>query len=333
MPVSPSRITPPAPASPVSAPTADAGSNQQVDGRPTVTLDGSGSTAGSTFAWTLFDPSGADVTSLLSSATAESPTFKPKDVPPGNYTATIAVTKGGVTSKDSANVQVGIDGGKWLRLVPAEADSTYDSGNYSGSETWTDDGTYTSVAIGSRTAAINDLTDCQILWFNSSITNCTLIQNIEFKILLDPTFAQPDSTLTSFIGICFGDTTTVTDSETMYAVFRTDDQTPADATRCSVKAGGTVNMAWQNTQAGYDTMYGLSRGRMGRGQIIKTSFSKYSTASGLGANTGEIDQSTNCLWGTDALRVGLVVGRQAVDASTVTIKAAISYRVTLRAAP
>ena len=72
---------------------------------------------------------------------------------------------------------------------------------------------------------------------------------------------------------------------------------------------------------------------MGRGQIIKTSFSKFSTASGLGANTGEIDQSTNCLWGSDPLKVGLVVGRQAIDASTVTIKAAVSYRVTLREAP
>ena len=103
-------------------PTADAGSDQAQNDTRQVTLNGSGSTAGVTYAWTLQGPGQADQTSLLSSTTVASPTFTPKDIP-GNWVARLTVTKGGVSAFDAVSVRIG-DADGWIRLNPNAATST-----------------------------------------------------------------------------------------------------------------------------------------------------------------------------------------------------------------
>ena len=81
---------------------ADAGAQQSQTTYALVTLDGSGSTAG-TYAWTLEDPLGVDRTALLSSSTAEKPTFTPDLT--GTWLATITVDGGG--NSDTTSVIIG----------------------------------------------------------------------------------------------------------------------------------------------------------------------------------------------------------------------------------
>ena len=311
-----------------SAPTADAGSDQTVDSRPTVTLDGSGSTSGATYAWTLASPTGENITSLLSSATAQSPTFVPQSVP-GLYAAKLAVTKDGVTSYDSSNVQVGIHDGTWARLVPAQAASTYTSGNYA-SFSITDDGTWTTVAIGRRSASIVNLTDTEIKWFDTSFSNSKDIQSIEFRILFRPDFEQPDTARQAFVGLAIGASTDPTNANIIHTSFRADAGTPADATRISCRGGGTTSFGWGNSAAGYDTAYGLVRMRMGRGRSIQFIVGKYDSASGNGSNSGTTVYSMNKLWDTSAFKLGMYAGRVVDHDSVETMKFKVSYRINMR---
>jgi len=309
-------------------PTADAGADQTTQSRATITLDGSGSEAGASYAWTLASPTGENITSLLSSATAQSPTFVPQSIP-GLYSAKIAVTKSGATSYDSTNVQVGIHDGTWMRLVPAQAASTYTSGNYA-SFSITDDDTWTTVAIGARSGPVINLTDTEIKWFDTSFSNSKDIQSIEFRILFRPDFEQPDTARQVFVGLAIGASTDPTDANIIHTSFRADAGTPADATRISCRGGGTTYFAWGNSASGYDTAYGLVRMRMGRGRSIQFIVGKYDSASGNGSNSGTTVYTMNKLWDTSAFKLGMYAGRAVDHDSVQTMKFKVSYRVNTR---
>ena len=307
-------------------PVADAGADQTCDGRPTITLDGSGSAAGSTFAWLLTNPSGDNVTSLLSSSTAESPTFKPQDIP-GLYTAKIAVTKGGLTSYDSCNVTVGIYGGQFIRLIASEADSTYDSGNYA-STTWGDTDGWTTMVLGEKSSSIQNLTDAQVKWFTSSVTDWDKVETIEFRITFKHDFVQPTTARQCFAGISFNPTTGTGDGGLVHVAFRTDDGTPMDASRISQRAG-TQSWSWGSTATGADTMYGALTVRLGVGRIVQIQTGKWLSSTD-GSFNSEIWTSVGLALNGYPLNIGMFVGRVAANVDDQTMKFKVYYRVNLK---
>jgi hypothetical protein len=307
-------------------PAADAGADQACDGRPTITLDGSGSAAGSTYAWLLTNPYGDNVTSLLSSSTAQSPTFKPQDVP-GLYTAKIAVTKGGLTSYDSCNVTVGIYGGEYIRLIPSEADSTYDSGNYA-STTWSDDGTWTTMVLGDKAGSIQNPTDTQVKWFASSVTDWRKVATLEFRIVCDASFVQPALAQQCFVGLIMGPTANPADGGQAHVAFRTDVGTPMTGSRISQR-GGTTSWGWGSTKTGADTAYGALTVRVGIGRIVQIMTGKWLSTTDTGFNS-ETYSSMALNLDTYPVHLGLFVGRVAAGGGDQTMKFKVYYRINLQ---
>jgi len=307
-------------------PVADAGADQACDGRPTITLDGSGSEAGATFAWLLTNPSGDNVTSLLSSSTARSPTFKPQDIP-GLYSAKVAVTKGGLTSHDSCNVTVGIYGGQFIRLVQSEADSTYDSGNYT-STAWGDTDGWTTMVLGAKSGSILNPTDSQVKWFTSSVTDWDKIQTVEFRITFKHDFVQPVSGRQCYAGIILSPTNNPADGGLVHVAFRTDDSTPMDASRISQRAG-TQSWSWGSTATGADTMYGALTVRLGVGRIVQVQTGKWLSSTD-GSFNSEIWSSVGLNLDGFPLHIGMFVGRAAVNVDDQTMKFKVYYRVNLK---
>ena len=311
------------------APTADAGSNQAVEGRPTVTLDGSGSTGGgATYAWSLRDPAGMNVSSLLSSQTAQSPTFTPKTAPVGNYSATLAVTKGGLTSVSNTNVQVGAYAGTWLRLVPGQHASSYTSGNYT-THSITDDGTWTTATLSPKLASVVNLTDTEIRWFDTSVASCLSVQSIEFRIQFRPDVSQPISSDQCFAGLILGASTDPTNTSIVGTAFRSATGTPVTDTRISCRQGGS-SFGWGNSASGFDTAYGLVRMRMGRGRSVQFIVGKYDSASGTGSNSGTTVYSHNRLWDNNPLKAGLFIGRAGASSGDLTMQFTVHMRVNLK---
>ena len=195
-------------------PTADAGSDQTQNSIKQVTLDGSGSTAGVTYAWTLQDPDQTDRTSLLSSATVASPTFTPKDIP-GNWVASLTVTKGGVSAKDNVSVRIGSVNG-WIRLNSNAATSTYSGGHHS-TVTWSDDNAnWTTLTLSAKSGAVLKPEDFELKWFEPDVPNIATIFGIDFKIVADESYSQPLLTDWCFTGIVVSDTTTLASSVGLY---------------------------------------------------------------------------------------------------------------------
>ena len=213
-------------------------------------------------------------------------------------------------------------------MIPAQAASTYTSGNYA-SFAISDDGTWTTVTLGPRSAGVVNLTDTEIKWFNTSFSNSKDVQSIEFRIQYRPDFAQPDSSLQTFVGLAIGGSTDPTDANIVHTSFRADDGTPADATRIGCRGGGTTAFSWGNSAAGYDTAYGLVRMRMGRGRSMQFIVGKYDSASGNGSNSGTTVYTQNKLWDTAALKLGMYAGSSSYSSDT-TVKFKISYRINMR---
>ena len=96
----------------VSLPTADAGANQAQSTLAVVTLDGSGSSGATSYAWVLLETSKAGATTtqtgLLSDATAESPTFTPRELG-AVYTAILTATNADGSQSDTTVVSVESD--------------------------------------------------------------------------------------------------------------------------------------------------------------------------------------------------------------------------------
>lgn len=102
-------VTPIGGAPSVSLPTASAGADQTQSDLSVVTLDGSGSSGAESYAWVLqeiaVDGTISTQTGLLSSSTAESPTFTPRELGAA-YIATLTATNGDGSASDSTVVSI-----------------------------------------------------------------------------------------------------------------------------------------------------------------------------------------------------------------------------------
>ena len=273
---------------------------------------------------------GTNVSSLLSSQTANSPTFTPKTAPVGNYAATLAVTKNGLTSLATTRVVVGGYGGTWLRVVPGEHASAYTSGNYT-THSITDDGTWTTATISPKLASVVNLTDTEIRWFDTSVASCLSIQSIEFRIQFRPDVSQPASSEQCFAGLILGASTDPTNTSIVGTAFRSATGTPVTDTRISCRNGG-ASFGWGNSASGYDTAYGLVRCRMGNGRSVQFIVGKYSSGFGTGSNSGTTVYSQNRLWDNVPLKVGLFVGRAGGSTGDMTMEFSVYMRVNLKEA-
>ena len=182
-------------------PTADGGGDQTQAGLTQVTIPGTGSTAGATMAWTLFDPSQTNKTSILSDASLISPTFQPisSSASAGNWVANLAVTKGGLTSYDSVNIRVGdVDG--WITLFPDDAQITSASQSAYGTASWGRTGDWTTMTIGDKAVTSIYPKYCESKWYTPGVDFQDL-SNIEFMIEADDSYTQPTAANLVYVGM------------------------------------------------------------------------------------------------------------------------------------
>lgn len=118
------------PSSGDAAPVASAGANQQQAGLGLVTLDGSGSSAGVSYSWSMVKittAGSADATGLLSATNVAGPTFTPAAAG-DTYVATLTVTRGGLTDTDVVVIYVdpAAAGDAWVNIDLTAPDWTSD---------------------------------------------------------------------------------------------------------------------------------------------------------------------------------------------------------------
>ena len=311
-------------------PTADAGPDQAQDHLAVVTLDGSGSTAGVTYAWTLLDPLQTDKTSILSSATAESPTFQPTDWPIGSWTATLIVTKDGVSAQDNCTIRIG-DANGWLRFSPGSATSTTTSAAYA-TQTWTDDGTWTSVLLSDKVGTANKASNALATkWRLCDIGNSMgSLSSIEVRIQISPTSTH---TLAEalIVGFAFGTTTTFGASWDGFTfLFRDVEKTVNTSVSCR-KEDSTFS--WQDSSSGYDCVIGGANARPYAGHIRRMTWTKVLTVSPWTNNTDTTSSFPPLVDGSvydSPLYIGMCAGRLGTTVGDLTIVAKCQYRINKR---
>ena len=304
-------------------PTADAGSNITTNDTTLVTLNGSGSTAGATMAWSLVDPAGADQTSRLSSTTVISPTFTPLPIP-GLWVATLQVTVSGVTSQDNCQIRVG-DVNGWIRLNPDAASSTSTSGNYA-TVTWADDGAdWTTMTLAAKTGSTLNPTDCEIKWFSQTqVTNLGHVNVIQWKVVNDESHSQPVLADYCFAGIVVADSASPTGTG-IYQILTTVNQ--AEVTKRSVR-GTTQSIAWGGSGTGYDALFSDLSFRPYYGDTRRIIY--YRTTVSGATHTSTTDTNTALaltLTDTDPLFLGLLTGRSGTTVGDKTFKFQVWYKV------
>ena len=308
-------------------PTADAGSDQAQNDTRQVTLNGSGSTAGVTYAWTLQDPDQTDRTSLLSSATAASPTFTPKDIA-GNWSASLTVTKDSVSAKDNVSVRIGSTGG-WIRLNPTAAASTYSGGHHS-TVTWSDDNAnWTTLTLSDRVGgSVLKPEDFELKWFEPDVANIATIFGIDFKIITDESYSQPLLTDWCFAGVVVSNTTTIASSVGCYVVYTTTNQSQNSKNTCR---GNQSNIAWGMSGAGYDSTQGKISYKPYYGAFQRCTYNKTTVSGSSHTSTADtsIAFSPSVTW-SDPLKFALAGGRSGTTSGNKTFKFQVWYRLQKR---
>jgi len=306
-------------------PTADSGADQQQVGLGTVTLNGSGSTAGATMAWALRDPAQQNQDALLSSTSVISPTFDPTYTGlAGDWTATLAVTKDGLTSYDSTNIRIGDTSG-WITLLPADSDSTYASGNYS-TVTWGASGDWATLTLGPKSGTINSCDDCEIQWYALDV-DWEDITGLEVVIEADESYTQPVELDKFYAGAMFG-TTTVPGATYVgvHTVFWLANK--AEDTALSMRTNNQ-SFSFGMKTSGFNGASAHYSKQLYDDTLIRRVYQKLDTVTPAN-NTPADSACAIAPVGSNPVQVGMICGRAGTTLGDITMKFAVRIRVQKR---
>ena len=313
------------------APTADAGSAQTQAGLTQVTLDGSDSTLGGTYAWILTDPSQTNKTSILSDATVLSPTFHPisSSASAGNWTARLAVTKGGKTSVDTVNIRVGdVDG--WVTLFPDDAQQSSGSQTAYGTASWGRTGDWTTMTIGDKGAGVMQYPkQCESLWYTLGV-DWQDMTSMEFMIEADDSYTQPTHANKVYVGafMTTGSSTsqTIIPGETMtQGMFWLSNR--SETTKFSQR-GDDQAFAFGSSGTGYNGMRFMYIKEYYADALDYTLYQKLDTVDPDNAGMTTSARTTDPT-GTDKIKIAMAIARSQ-DGTGVTAKFALKYRLKTR---
>ena len=313
-------------------PTADAGADQMQAGLTQVTLDGAASTAGATMAWTLFDPSQTNKTSILSNSSLISPTFDPisSSASAGNWVANVAVTKDGLTSYDSVNILVG-DMNGWITLFPDDAQQSSGSLYPYGIASWGRTGNWTTMTIGDKgaTATIYPKA-CESKWYTLGV-DWQNMTSIEFMVEADESYTQPTYANKVLVGawLTTGSSTAQTvipgwtGCQTMFNLSNRSENTNFS------QRVSDQNFAWSSTSTGYNAFRWMYVKEYYADALDQVLYQKLDTVDPDNATMTRSDRTTTCT-GTDKIKIAMAVGRNETDSEGVTAKFKVKYRLRTR---
>ncbi len=306
-------------------PTADAGPDQQQVGLDQVALSGSGSTAGAAMLWTLRDPANQNQDALLSSTTVISPTWTPTyGGMAGNWVATLAVTKDGITSYDSVNIRIG-DAAGWITLTPDAASSTYTSGQYS-TVTWGTSGDWTTLVLGPKTGGVTKCTSGEIKWITLDV-NWEDLLGVELLVEADDTYTQPVNLDKFYAGAMIG-TTTIPGAAYVgsQSLFWLSNRT--ESTSLSIRTNDQT-FAFGMSSTGYNGMSVVYSKQAYTDAQIRRVYQKIDTPGST--NNSPADSSiTIAPVGSNPVQVGLICARGGTTLGDITMKFAVKIRVLRR---
>lgn len=308
-----------------SPPTADSGVDQQQVGLGTVSLSGSGSTAGASMLWTLRDPAQQNKDSLLSSTTIISPTFDPTYTGlAGDWTATLAATKDGLTSYDSTNIRIG-DSSGWITLLPGDSDSTYTSGNYP-TVTWGTSGDWATITLGPKVGSTYTCDDGEIQWFALDV-NWEDITGLEVVIEADETYTQPVEADKLYAGVMFGSTTIPGAAYVgVHTLFWVGNK--AEDTALSMRTNNQ-SFSFGMKTSGYNGAAAHYSKQLYDDTLIRRVYQKLDTVT-PGNNTPADSACTIAPVGSNPVQVGMICARGGTTVGDITMKFAVRIRVQKR---
>ena len=313
------------------SPTADAGGDQQQMGLTQVTLEATGSGAGSTLAWTLFDPTQTNKSSILSSTTAISPTFHPisSSASAGDWTANLSVTKAGKTSYNSVNIRVGdVDG--WITLFPDDAQQASASQTPYGTLTWGRTADWTTVAIEHDAGGtVQYPKQFETKWYTLGV-DWSHMTAVEFMLEGDDSVTQPTNAEKVYLGalLTTGSSTiqTVIPGETLVQSmmwFSNKSETTKFSTRNNDQA-----LAFGASSTGYNGFRMMYIKDFYDDDMDWTTYQKLDTVDPNNTNMSTGGQTISPT-ATDKVKIAMAVGRSAAG-EAVTAKFKLKYRMSRR---